>query len=77
MIESFYSSPQGHKRHHSDEHVRITSPMSNGIERNESFGNESGIVSNGSSPSIKEEPTKVKASKGLNPITNFLSERYS
>ncbi|EFO89603.1 hypothetical protein CRE_07318 [Caenorhabditis remanei] len=72
-----FSSPQGHKRHHSDEHIRVTSSLSNSnsIERNESFGNESGIVSNGSSPSIREEPAKVKASKGLNPLSNFLSDR--
>uniref|UniRef100_A0A1I7T982 Trafficking protein particle complex subunit 9 n=1 Tax=Caenorhabditis tropicalis TaxID=1561998 RepID=A0A1I7T982_9PELO len=73
--DSVLSSPQGHKRHHSDEHVRITSSMSNGLERNESFGNESGIVSNGSSPSIRDEPAKIRASKGLNPLSNFLSDR--
>ncbi|ULT80832.1 hypothetical protein L3Y34_011012 [Caenorhabditis briggsae] len=74
--DSVLSSPQGHKRHHSDEHIRVNSSMSGGsMERNESFGNESGIVSNGSSPSIREEPTKIKASKGLNPLTNFLSDR--
>uniref|UniRef100_A0A8R1DTS9 Uncharacterized protein n=1 Tax=Caenorhabditis japonica TaxID=281687 RepID=A0A8R1DTS9_CAEJA len=74
--DSVLSSPNGHKRHHSDEHVRISLSMSNGgMDRNESFGNESGIVSNGSSPSIKEEPAKIKVSKGLNPLSSFLSDR--
>ncbi|CAI5455505.1 unnamed protein product [Caenorhabditis angaria] len=78
--DSALSSPNGHKRHHSDEHVgRTSSPMSiqnggiggNETPRNESFGNESGIVSNGSNPSLKEEP---KSQQKKNPISNFLDK---
>ncbi|CAB3410328.1 unnamed protein product [Caenorhabditis bovis] len=66
------TSPNGHKRHHSDEHVRTGSSLSNGTH-NESFGNESGIVSNGSSPSLKDEVPKPK--KVLNPIASLLGEK--